>query len=140
MKALRSLLFLLAFSLLNAHELDAMRQQEWRILVLLRDLEPSLAAHLFVLLHIPLVALLLWLGFHPHAAIQRWARRMICGFGAIHVGLHASLRDHPAYSFDSLLSQGLILGYGLAGLLFLLIDLSWHKLPSAQVRRAGGVD
>ena len=122
---MRNAIFLLAFSLLNAHELDAMVQQEWRILIGLRALAPSTAESLFVILHIPLVAVLLWLAFHRSAAVAAWTRRAICAFGPVHVVLHALLRDHPAYSFDSPLSQALIAGYGIAGAAYLLVDGVW---------------
>lgn len=122
MQTLKTWLYLLAFSLLNAHELDAMTQQEWRLLLILRDLPAALARETFVMLHVPLVALLLWLSFHRDAAVAAWSRRAVCGFGIIHVGLHWNLQDHPAYTFDSTLSVSLILGYGVAGLLYLLLD------------------
>ena len=122
MRAIRDWLFLLAFSLLNAHELDAMSQHEWRILFVLRDLPSDFAEQVFVILHVPLVAILLWLTFHRNAVVSAWSRRAVCAFGIIHVGLHWHLQDHPAYTFHSSLSEFLIVGYGFAGLCYLLTD------------------
>jgi hypothetical protein len=122
MREIKTWIYLLAFSLLNAHELDAMTQQEWRLLLVLRDLPPDVARQCFVVLHVPLVAVLLWLGFHRSSAVASWSRRAVCAFGIIHVGLHWRLQDHPAYTFHSDLSVSLIVGYGVAGLLYLLLD------------------
>jgi len=58
---MRNLLFQLGFSTLLAHELDAMTQAEWRLLFVLRRLPDLLAHNLFVTLHVPAVAILLWL-------------------------------------------------------------------------------
>jgi hypothetical protein len=129
-------LFLLAFSMLNAHELDAMSQHEWRLLFVLRELPPGLAEQIFVLLHVPLVAILLWLGFHSSALVSAWSRRAVCAFGIVHVGLHGHLRDHPLYTFDSWLSEALIVGYGLAGFCYLLAE-AVEALRGDHIRRSG---
>lgn len=122
MRAIKDWLYVLAFSVLNAHELDAMSQQEWRLLFVLRDLPPDLAEQVFVILHVPLVALLMWLTFHRSAVVSAWSRRVVCAFGIVHVGLHWHLQDHPFYTFHSFLSEFLIVGYGFAGLCYLVAD------------------
>ena len=118
----KTLLFMIALSLMITHELDAVSQEEWRILVVFRDLPSQLAETLFVVLHVPLLLVLLWLSFHQRAEISAWSRRAICLFGIVHVGLHLSLVSLPAYSFDSWLSQALIYGYGVSGALFFLME------------------
>lgn len=122
MRDIMTWIYILAFAILNAHELDAMSQQEWRLLLVLRDLPSDLAQRSFVALHVPLVAILLWLTFHRNAAVTSWSRRAVCAFGVIHAGLHWHLQEHPAYTFHSWLSEALIVGYGVAGLLYLLLD------------------
>ena len=122
MRKIKTWIYILAFSVLNAHELDAMSQHEWRLLLVLRDLPPDLAQSLFVTLHVPLVAMILWLTFNRSSAVTSWSRRTVCAFGIIHIGLHWHLQDHPNYTFHSWLSETLIVGYGVAGLLYLLID------------------
>ena len=124
MQGLRNWLFYLGFATLATHELDAMTQSEWRLLYLLRDLPDPLACDLFVLLHVPLLALLLWLTFHPRERIRDGSRLALGLFLIVHVGLHLNLQDHPAYSFFSPLSLGLIYGGGLLGLGYLLVTLA----------------
>ena len=114
------MLFYLGFAALMAHELDAMTQAEWRILFSLNCLPDTIDEVAFVLVHIPLVAGLLWLTTNEAAAVSRWSRLAVALFLAIHAGLHKRLEHSPLYSFDSALSQRLIYGGGTLGLLYLL--------------------
>jgi hypothetical protein len=124
MNLMQNWLYYLAFAVLNAHELDAMTQSEWRLLYILRDLPAEQARNLFVLLHIPLIAVIVWATFHRNARIQRWSRTAFCLFMAVHAGLHFSLTHHPAYSFTAPLSVSLIYAGGLLGAGYLLAELS----------------
>ena len=54
------LLFFTGFAFLACHELDAVAQAEWRLLPLLSRMEDPDAYRWFVMLHVPLFALLLW--------------------------------------------------------------------------------
>ena len=54
------LLFFIGLSLLLCHELDAVAQAEWRLLPVLRTLTDASAYPIFVWLHVPLFALVLW--------------------------------------------------------------------------------
>lgn len=124
---MRSLLFQLGFSTLLAHELDAMTQAEWRLLFVLRRFPDLLARNLFVTIHIPVVAILLWLTQHQSEVVRRWARTGLSSFMLIHAGLHWNLKNHPLNTFTSPLSLGLIYGAGLLGLSYVLLS----ELPKA---------
>ncbi len=115
---MRNLLFQLGFSTLLAHELDAMTQAEWRLLFVLRRLPDLLARNLFVTLHVPAVAILLWLTQHPLEVVRRRTRTGLAAFMFIHAGLHWNLRNHPLNTFTSPLSLSLIYGAGLLGFLY----------------------
>jgi len=117
---MRNLLFYLSFSTLLAHELDAMTQAEWRLLYVLRRYPDSLASPLFVALHIPVVAVLLWLIQHPSRTVRQWTKIGLALFMPIHAGLHWNLRNHPFSTFTSPLSLGLIYGAGLLGLIYIV--------------------
>ena len=121
----KELLFLVGFGFLATHELDAVTQSEWRLLYVLRALPEPLARDAFVALHVPLFALLLWLCHHPRAALRGFSRIALAAFLVIHVGLHLRLQAHPLYHFHGALSQALIFGAGLCGLLYLL--LCWRE-------------
>jgi len=55
---------------LIAHELDAIHKREWRLLFVLRGMPDDPARRAFVLLHVPLFAVLLWFIAHPDAAVR----------------------------------------------------------------------
>ena len=117
---MRNLLFQLCFSTLLAHELDAVTQAEWRLLFVLRRLPDLLARNLFVALHVPIVAILLWLTQHPSTVVQRWARTSLASFAVIYAGLHWNLRNHPLSTFTSPLSLILIYSAGLLGFTYVV--------------------
>lgn len=112
--------FLLGFCFLLVHEMDAVRCREWNILPGLNRLGEAPGYVAFVVLHVPLYALLLW-GLFGEAS-----RGLIVGldvFFVVHMFLHIFLRNLPENRFGSALSWVLILGAGLCGALDLLLML-----------------
>ena len=94
----------------------------------MRNLPEHTASDAFVILHVPLIALLLWLTNNESEIIKNWSRIALCGFFVIHAGLHKSLENSPNYTFDSTLSLGLIYGAGLLGFVYLiLVFMSWLR-------------
>lgn len=117
---MRDLLFQLGFSLLLVHELDAITQHEWRLLFVLRNLHEPLARDLFVVLHVPIVATLLWLIQHSSPSIQKRTKIGMASFLLVHAWMHWNLRNHPLNTFTSSISLSLIYGAGALGLIYLL--------------------
>lgn len=116
------LFFFLGFSFLLAHEMDAVRCQEWRILPILRGMGEEAGYLAFTLLHVPLYALLLWLLFGDGDANQG----LIVGldiFFIVHLFLHLLLRNLPDNRFGSTFSWTLIIGAGMFGAFDLLMIL-----------------
>ncbi len=123
---MKNLLFYLGFATIITHELDAMTQSEWKLLFILRSLPEETASVAFVILHIPLIAALLWLTNNESQFIKSWSRIALSVFIIIHSGLHKLLENNPNYTFNSTLSLGLIYGGALFGLLYLiLVFVSW---------------
>jgi hypothetical protein len=113
--------FFATLSLLITHEMDAVRQHEWRVLPLLAwvaDDERGYRA--FTALHVPIYMLLLWGLLSGGVDGQRVAAGIDI-FCIVHVGLHLLFLKHPEYRFRSWLSWALIVGAGLAGGLDLLL-------------------
>lgn len=117
---MKNCLFCLCFSVFAAHELDAVAQAEWRLLYVLRDMPEDIAATVFIGLHVPLFAALLWVCFHPRKKVRLGSRWILAAFLIVHAGLHFRLAESPLSSFDSPLSLGLIHGGALLGLLYLV--------------------
>lgn len=129
---MKTLLFYLGFATLMAHELDAMTQSEWRLLFVLRRLSEPIASSTFVILHVPLLAGILWLSAHRLEPIQHRSRLAFAAFLIIHAGLHKHLEHHPDYTFTSSLSLGLIYGAGLLGLAYIVSVLLVPQLTKVS--------
>jgi hypothetical protein len=112
--------FWLSFSLLLVHEMDAVRLHEWRIFPMLSHLDDRTGYAVFTLAHIPLYVLSLC--YLTSFTNQKTNLILgLDGFAIIHIGLHWLLRNHPRNEFTSLLSWGIIVGAGVAGLVDLLL-------------------
>jgi hypothetical protein len=114
-------LFLLGISLVLAHELDAMRAREWRLLFVLRRMPEEHARKAFVLVHVPLVAGLIWLCTHPALEVRLASQIAFNLFLIVHAGLHWRLSGHALYDFHNKVSRGLIVGAALVGALHLSV-------------------
>ena len=125
---MKNLIFNLGFATILTHELDAMTQSEWRLLFILRSLPEKTASVAFVVLHVPFIAVLLWLTNNQSEVIKNWSRIALSAFLIIHYGLHKLLENSPNYTFNSTLSLGLIYSAALLGLLYLILVLvSWLR-------------
>ncbi|NOX72580.1 MAG: hypothetical protein GXP03_02775 [Alphaproteobacteria bacterium] len=99
-------------ALLIAHEFDAVKRHEWRILPLTSFLPDATAKTIFLWAHVPIAGLLLWIAVSgPDSPIGFG----FSAFAIIHVGLHWLFRKHPKNEFNNGFSQALIVGAGLAG-------------------------
>lgn len=131
---MKNLLFYLGFATIITHELDAMMQSEWKLLFILRSLPKETASLAFVVLHVPLIAALLWLTNNEFQPIKNCSRIAFAQFLVIHAGLHKLLENSPNYTFNSSLSLGLIYGGGLLGLLYLiLVFIFWQQRLSNNI-------
>lgn len=115
-------LFCAGFALLLGHELDAVARAEWNLLPILSGLAQPAAERAFVLLHVPLFALLLWSSFHRSENLRRRTRQGLCGFLVVHGGLHAALSGHPLYAFTAPVETLTVYGAALVGALYLLAE------------------
>jgi O-antigen/teichoic acid export membrane protein len=131
---MHQMLFHCALATFFTHELDAMQQQEWRLLYGLRTLTDPAAAFLFVALHPPLFAAVTYVAFHTNAAIQLWSRRLLCVFFLLHALLHWRLMGAPLAPFNSALSLTLIHACALFGGLYLVLDGCQATLSKRRLR------
>jgi hypothetical protein len=113
-------LYYLGLSLLAAHEMDAVRHAEWRLLYVLRDLGDAAAYPVFVALHVPLFYLFFWLSHHDNRKLRGRFRGLVALFLIVHAALHFRLSDAAAYDFEGVLANTLIYGAAACGLGYLL--------------------
>lgn len=118
------MLDILYYSMVGAfftHDLDAVRRHEWRILPGFALLPEHKGEQIFIWIHVPLLALLLWGGDgEPTSAI----RIGLSIFAIVHVGLHVLFRRHPANEFNNFSSWALIILAGFLGAAYLVAAYS----------------
>ncbi len=129
-----TVLYDLGLALLFTHELDAMTHSEWRLLFVLRSLPDESASWWFVVLHVPLFFLILWLSHVPHGRLRAVVRTGVAAFLVVHGALHFLLSSQDAYAFAGALSNGLIFGAGACGLAYLATR--WSSARSGGSRPA----
>ena len=129
---MKNLLFNFGLATLSTHELDAVSQSEWHLLYMLNNLPEQIAQDIFVILHVPLFAIILGLTFNEKPVIKKWSRIAFCIFLIIHAGLHKLLESHPLYTFYSPISKGLIFGGGLIGFMYLAVNYSDRNFYQAK--------
>jgi hypothetical protein len=96
--------FMISIAWLMAHEMDAILRHEWRMFFFLAPFSEVTAYRIFVIVHIPLVALIL------AAMPNRNFQIAFDSFLIFHAGLHWVLRNHPKYEFKNWFSVLLIFG------------------------------
>jgi hypothetical protein len=119
---MRNALFYLGLGTLFTHELDAIANHEWRIMPILRSLPEQAGLNTFVLLHIPLFAVLIALVASNDERLRRLSRLGVSAFLLIHAGLHVWFANEAGYEFASAMSNALIYGGALVGGLYLVIS------------------
>ena len=112
---MKNLFFYLGLGTLLTHELDAISNHEWRLLPIFRSLPDDPAMNAFILLHVPLFAVLLALVSSTNKQLRKRSRLGVSLFLIIHAGLHLWFMDNPGYEFASTVSIVLIFSGALFG-------------------------
>jgi hypothetical protein len=93
-------LFALTVAFLTVHELDAVRNHEWRFIFAPFPVDDETAYRLFTALHVPLFGVVLTL--YPVPAFQVG----LDVFAVAHAGAHLVLRNHPLVGFSGVWIYG----------------------------------
>lgn len=124
MKTMVDILFALELALLFTHEMDAIRRQEWKMFIVLKDMADEKAYRVFLLLHIPLYTAILALLFSPFSQI---AYVIVDLFLMAHMVIHLGFRKHPANRLNGPVSTFMIYAAGILGLLhFITVIAGWN--------------
>ena len=111
-------IFALELALLFVHEMDAIRRQEWKMFIILKDMDDEKACRIFLLLHIPLYMAVLLLLFSPCSHIGYY---VVDIFLLAHMLIHLGFRKHPDNKFGSTISKVIINSAGLLAIVHLII-------------------
>jgi len=108
------LIFLCGLTCLIIHELDAIKQAEWRFFFAPFPVSDETAYRIFTALHAPLLVYFWNLG-------AAWFQAAVDVFLIIHAALHWALRNHRYIQFNNGFSRVWIYGGAVFGLLHLLL-------------------
>jgi hypothetical protein len=113
--------FLVSFSTLLVHEMDAVREREWRVLFPFNLINDEESAHIvFTGAHVPVTAALLLALTLPSSTADRVATGLSL-FSIGHAAAHGLFRWKDWGGFKSLFSKTLIFGSAVSG----FADLLW---------------
>jgi hypothetical protein len=119
--------FLVSFSTLLVHEMDAVRELEWRVLFPFNLIKNDEAAHIaFTGAHVPVIAALLLALTLPSSTADRVATGLSL-FSVGHAAAHAMFRWKDWGGFRSLFSKTLIFGAAAAGVVDLVVALNYSR-------------
>ncbi|WP_309296702.1 DUF6713 family protein [Paenibacillus sp. L3-i20] len=110
------MVFSFNFALLCLHEMDAIRAKEWKMFLILKDMEDKRAFKVFTILHLPLYTILIF-SFVSHHFLSFV---IIDLFIIFHVLVHFFFEKHPNNNFKNFYSRMIIYPMGILGILHLL--------------------
>ncbi|MEM6262862.1 MAG: DUF6713 family protein [Bacteroidota bacterium] len=110
--------FTLGLTFILMHEMDAMRCHEWRIFPGISLMNDRAGMITFIFLHIPLF----YLPLSPSIILNESFRTGCSIFFIVHVMLHLLFLMHKKNEFKDWISWSLILGAGICGGLYLVIN------------------
>jgi Family of unknown function (DUF6713) len=114
-------LFCIGLALLACHELDAVSKFEWRLLPILSTFEDETGLAAFILLHIPIFAVVFWATGHTNKII-RWRSQVgVDLFLLAHGLIHFVLSDHALYEFEPPIETITVYGGALVGIIHLVL-------------------
>ena len=122
LRNMKDLVFYLGFGTLFAHELDSILNHEWRVIPIIRTLPDETGLIVFIAAHIPIMAALVALVSSKNTRTRRMTRTGIAAFLVLHGLLHIFFNSHPAYEFTGMLSNALIFGGSVSGIIYLVIE------------------
>lgn len=112
---MKNVFFYLGLGTLFTHELDAISNHEWRVMPVLQSLPEGVAMNTFILLHVPLFAVLVALVASTNVPIRERSRLGLSIFLVVHALLHLWFSNDVRYEFASTMSGILIFGGAIFG-------------------------
>lgn len=120
MSDLSIVLFAAVLSLLFLHEMDAVKNAEWKMFAVLKDMDENRAYRVFSLLHLPLYAALLCIILFVSRTIAFYIADI---FLIMHTVLHLLFEKHPQNGLKNAYSRSIIYTMGALAALQLAIVL-----------------
>jgi len=108
------IIFSINISLLFVHEMDAVKNKEWKMFIVLKDLKESMAYAVFTLIHLPLYTILIFLLLR---AQYQMCFYIVDGFLILHLLLHIFFERNPANGLRGKMSRVIIYAMGILSII-----------------------
>ena len=127
---MKNIIFYLGMGTLFTHELDAMTNHEWRVLPLTSWMPDEYGALTFLLLHIPIFAVLIALVASRNEKIRFRSKIGISVFLIVHALFHILCSGNVNYEFVTITSNILIFGGAALGLVYSIMEFIERRAVS----------
>jgi hypothetical protein len=111
--------FTLAMSLLLLHEMDAIRLQEWKMFIILKNLHDETAYRIFLLAHLPLYMMVIFVIAIGGELAKIILYYVVDIFLVAHSIIHYGFRKNPDNGFVTTFSQATIYSMGILAVIHL---------------------
>lgn len=105
-------IFIIMISLLLIHEMDAIRTKEWKMFILLKDMDDETAYKIFTLAHLPLYFVVIFVMVQGGVFANSILYYVIDIFLLGHSIIHYVFKKNPNNGFTSLFSKLIIYSLG----------------------------
>ncbi|EKQ54272.1 MULTISPECIES: DUF6713 family protein [unclassified Clostridium] len=112
------MLFCINFSLILLHEMDAIRNREWMMFIILKEMKDDAGYKVFTLAHLPLYFLIIFALLNNNLYFNISIGLDI--FLILHSIIHFLFRRKPNNNFNGIFSKSIIYGMGLVSIIHLL--------------------
>lgn len=113
--------FITSITLLILHEMDAIKAKEWRMFIILKDMNEEIAYKVFSIIHFPLYFVILFLMLQFKQSTNSLFFIIIDILLILHTFIHLGFRKNKSNGFSSMYSKILMYLLGLSALINLLI-------------------
>lgn len=114
-------LFALNFSLILLHEMDAIRQQEWKLFIFLKDMRDDVAYCVFTAMHMPLYFTIILLLVDSYGKYYTAISVGLDIFLIFHTVIHFFFRNKINNKFNNMFSNLIINTAGIVSLIHISI-------------------
>ncbi len=113
------ILFAIILALLFLHEMDAIRNAEWKMFIVIKDMSDTKAYKVFTLFHLPFYVILLMLILS--VKYQILAYYAVDLFLIVHAILHLVFERHTKNGLKNFFSRSIIYSMGILAIIHIII-------------------
>ncbi|AOY77588.1 DUF6713 family protein [Clostridium formicaceticum] len=112
-------IFILNLSFLLLHEMDAIRNKEWKMFIYLKNMEDDKAYQIFTVMHLPIYVVMLFVLVNYFSNLELMIYLILDLFLIFHSIIHYIFKRHSENNFNSSFSKIIIYSMGVASVIHL---------------------